>query len=364
VHTHISISTTITSPFTHLPHIIIIIIIIIIMGLMFVSGIYFNDDFGPVDYELGALIIKVRGNPFKLDAEIPPRSICKIVMGCCGGEYLRLSYPLDSEGNSISITSVSPVQKYVVRHCIGVNLPNPLPIEFIFMKRNTTIEYTYGSKIITVVENDSAPFSYLDVVGVDGGCGTTTTTISSSSSSSIDTPPPPTHHHNTDLSVKNPKRGVKGTIKIIRQTRYYLNERLPDGVKCACCELPDGTLWITFILKTKRGKAYGSHRVIGLPFPQQGCQICNAPIYTAKFCPFCNGTLRPKFGNIYAEVRLPTPSYYYYYYAHSFYKPKCMMMAGWSPLLRWLRHQRESSAVQKNLQPTIKTRLKKVFSAL
>ena len=230
------------------------------------GGAFFGTFFGPIHYERDALLLRVRGNPYKLQKPIPPMAVCDIIEGCCGGS-IRLSYPVDAHGNAVVPGSEIPIRRFVYFYCIEVFLPNPKPIEFISMNKATSVEYEYGSKVITVVQKKGAK-----------------------KNAAV---PRKSHKTQTKAAAYDDDDGEQRRV-------YYLKERLPDGIRCVYCELTDGNLWLTFTLKNDCGMMYSSRQIIASTLPSKGCEICHAPIFTRKECPLCdNDNLRPKFGEFY-----------------------------------------------------------------
>jgi hypothetical protein len=141
------------------------------------------------------------------------------------------------------------------------------------MNKAAFVDYEYGSKVLTVIQKKIAK--------------------------NVATMPRKTlqaAYEEDDGEEQQQKRHV-----------YYLKERLPDGIRCVFCELPDGNLWLTFTLKNEDGKMYGSRQVIASStLPSKGCEICCTPIFTRKECPLCdNDNLRPKFGEFYSGELSP-----------------------------------------------------------
>ena len=237
------------------------------------GGAFFSDYFGPIHYEPDALLLRVRGNPYKLQKPIPSMATCCIIEGCCGGS-IRLSYPVDARGNAVVPGSEIPIERIVFFYCIEVLLPNPKPIEFVSMNKAAFVEYEYGSKVLTVIQKKIAK--------------------------NVATLPRKTRKAAYDEICKAAYEENDGEEQ--KRHVYYLKERLPDGIRCVFCELPDGNLWLTFTLKNEHGKMYGSRQVIASSTLQsKGCEICCTPIFTRKECPLCdNDNLRPKFGEFYS----------------------------------------------------------------
>jgi len=76
------------------------------------------------------------------------------------------------------------------------------------------------------------------------------------------------------------------------EKKYYLQDTLPDGIKCLCCAIPDGRLWICY---------NNSVTLYAYPKPQGCCSLCTIPI-ADPCCPLCGSDVQPKFGHIYAET--------------------------------------------------------------